>query len=123
MPVANVTVEPDMVTAAHQHSAALRAIVAKCMSTRRKKLTPEQVSLRIAPAQYALQISPVEIEVFGHAFLLRTRQMDKRAKKIADQSAAVLGADCSCWVNLCLVGYAPSELTALASSADSTRTA
>lgn len=109
MPTATITIHPEDIQLVTAHLPALRAIVADEMSTRKKHITADQVSLRMVPVANRLPIAAVEIEVVGHAFVHRLRGLDERARRIATAAGAVLGLQCSCWINLAVVGYAPGS--------------
>ncbi len=107
MPTASVTVRPNDIVLVSEHLTSLRQIIAKGMSTRRKRITPDQVSIRLIALRTGMPIAPVEIEIVGHTFLHRLRGLDQRARRIADASESLLQLQCSCWITLGFVGYAP----------------
>jgi hypothetical protein len=109
MPTATVTVEPADLELIVCHLARLREIIASRMSTRRKTITPDQVSLRLRSVDYRMSITRIEIEVYGHAFLHRLSGLDARARRIATDSESVLNLPCSCWVSLSAIGYSPAR--------------
>lgn len=109
MPVANLTLPPELASLASDRTDELRSLIATGMSTRKKFITAEQVSLRLIPARVEGRIEPAELEIYAHAFLLRLPAADVRSRNIAQQVSALLdGVRCGCWINLCIVGYAPS---------------
>jgi hypothetical protein len=110
MPSVNLFVAEPQVYVASDKLLEIQSIIARLMSTRFKKLTSDQVSIRIGTCRSMLQINSMEVEVFGHVFWHRVTKLDVRARSIADEVAKCTGVPTSCWINLCLVGYAPSAV-------------
>ena len=108
MPVVVVTMwEQPSVTIATVE-AKVRAVVSQELSTPRKVLGEDQISLRIGPTPVGAGICSLEVEVLGHAFLQRLWKKDRRANRIAKRLSDELGMTCGCWINLALVGFSRS---------------
>lgn len=109
MPSANVFVSEELEDRTLARMEEIRAVIATELSTKRKVLEPDQVSLRVASVKSQMQLSPVEIEVFGHAFWHRLRRLDARALRVAAAVSAIIDSPVSCWVNLAIVGYSRAQ--------------
>ncbi len=105
MPSATIFVSDQLEETVIARLAEIRGIIASELSTSRKVLSPDQVSIRISSVKFQMQLSPVEVEIFGHAFWHRLRRLDHRALGVATAISNVVDAPVSCWVNLSIVGY------------------
>ena len=108
MPSANVFVSDELEVVVTSNLPEIRRLVALELSTARKSLTSDQVSIRVTTVRAQMQLNPVEIEIFGHAFWHRLRRVDARAQRVALAVSKVVDAPVSCWLNLSVVGYSQS---------------
>lgn len=108
MPSANVFVSDELEVVVTSNLPEIRRLVALELSTARKSLTSDQASIRVTTVRAQMQLNPVEIEIFGHAFWHRLRRVDARAQRVALAVSKVVDAPVSCWLNLSVVGYSQS---------------
>lgn len=109
MPGALIVSDATYVPLLVQGADAVKTAIARHLSTWRKHLTSSQVSLRFLVDSQSGRIAPVELEIFAHVFLTRLWHLDERARLVAEEVARISGAECSCWINLGFVGYAPAH--------------
>ena len=105
MPIVNVTCASEVASILVPAEATLREKMSVALSVVEKPLTPEQLTLRFFVHTFWAPLAPVEVEIFGHAYLERLPGLDLRARSIAQIFHDFTATDVGCWIMLGMVGY------------------
>jgi hypothetical protein len=85
----------------------LRGLIARELTCGEKRLMPHEVSLRLIPVTGSLTISPIEIEIFAHAYRARIEQANNICLLVREfvKEQLPLVADVRVWLVLAELGH------------------